>query len=153
MASPLAELRTLRLEQCFLPADSFLFQSELTHLRLSGTRIRWSTTLESLLGTLALMPKLETIEIQGVLPSARSSSSSDPPSLGLPFLKELRLGGEAQSISLLLQSLVLSGDVQVFVTLPNSVTETGSPSQCMTILRGRENNNVLGHARRSRLTS
>jgi len=150
MASAIAELRVLRLEQCFLPADGFLFHSGLTHLRLSGTRIMWST-LESLLSTLALMPKLQTLELHGVLPSAHSSLSSDPPSLGLPLLKELHLGGEAQSILALLQSFVLSGNVQVFVTRPNSVTETGSPSQWMTILRGREDI-VLGHAPWSRLT-
>ena len=139
MASAIAELRVLRLEQCFLPADSFLFHSGLTHLRLSGTRIMWPT-LESLLSTLALMPKLQILELYGVSPSAHSSSSSsfDSPSLDLPLLKEVHLGGTAQSILAVLQSFVLPGNVQVFVTLPDSVTEIASPSQWMVTLRGRQ---------------
>ena len=150
MASAIAQLRVLRLEQCFLPADSFLFHSGLTHLRLSGTSVMWPT-LDSLLSTLPLMPKLQTLELYGVLPSAPSSSSSDPPSLDLPLLKELYLGGAAQNILAVLQSFVLSGNVRVFVTLPNSVTETGSPSQWMVTLRGRQGI-VPAHAPWSPLT-
>ena len=151
MASAIAQLRVLRLEQCFLPADGFLFHSGLTHLRLSGTRVMW-LTLESLLSTLPLMPELQILELYGVLPSGpSSSSSSDPPSLDLPLLKELHLGGAAQSILAVLQSFVLSGNVRVFVTLPNSVTETGTPSQWMMTLRGRQGI-VPAHAPWSPLT-
>lgn len=138
MASVIAKLRVLHLEQCFLPADGFLFHSGLTHLRLSGTRIMWPT-LETLLSTLALMPQLQILELYGILPSVPSSSSPpDPPSLDLPLLKELHLGGATQSILAVLQSFILSGNVQVFVTLPNLVAESGSPSQWMKTLRGRQ---------------
>ena len=154
MASVIAKLRVLRLEQCFLPADGFLFHSGLTHLRLSGTKIMWPT-LESLLSTLALMPKLQILELYGVLPSApsSSSSSSDPPSLDLPLLKELHLSGATQSMLAVLQSFTLSGNVQVFVTLPDSVTESGSPSQWMMALRGRQGIGIIPvHAPSSPLT-
>ena len=136
MASSIAKLRVLRIDECNLPADCFLFHPGLTHLRLSGTRIMWPT-LESLLSTLALMSNLQVLELYGVLPWAHSSSS-DLPSMELPLLKELHLGGAGQSILATLQSLSLSENVQVHVTLPNSSTENGSPSQWLMKLRGRQ---------------
>lgn len=135
MACVIAKLRVLRLDEYNLPADSFLFHPRLAHLRLSGTRIMWPT-LESLLSTLALVSNLQVLELYGVLPWAHSSS--DPPSMELPWLKELHLGGTGQSILAVLQSLDLSENVQVYVTLPNSSTENGSPSQWLMKLRGRQ---------------
>jgi hypothetical protein len=135
MISAFADLRMVHLDECYLPADCFLFHSGLTHLRLSGTRTMWST-LGSLLSTLGLMSKLQVLELYGVLPSGHSSS--DPPSLELPLLKELHIGGTGQSILALLQSIILSENVQVFVTLPNSFTEIGSPSCWLMKLRGRQ---------------
>jgi hypothetical protein len=135
MASVIAKLRVLRLDEFNLPANSFLFHPGLTHLRLSGTRIMWPT-LESLLSTLALVSNLQVLELYGVLPWAHSSS--DPPSMELPCLKELHLGGTGQSILAVLQSLDLSENVQVYVTLPNSSRDNGSPSQWLMKLRGRQ---------------
>jgi hypothetical protein len=143
MTSAMAKLRVLRLGECVLPADCFLFHSGLTQLRLSGTRVMWPT-LESFISTLSLLSNLQVLELYGVLPSAHalslslSSVSSDLLSMDLPLLKELHLGGTGQSILAALQSLNLSENVQVFVTLPNSSEENGSLSQWLTKLRGRQ---------------
>jgi hypothetical protein len=135
MLSAITELRVLRLDECYLPANCFLFYSGLTHLRLSGTRTMWPA-LESMLSTLALVPRLQVLELYGVLPSGHMASS-DPPLSDLPSLKELHLGGTGQIVLAVLQSLNLSANVQVFVTLPNTATEEGPCSRWLTKLRGR----------------
>jgi hypothetical protein len=71
------------------------------------------------------------------LPSGHSLSP-DRPLSDLPSLKELHLGGTGQSILALLQSLNLSEDIQVFVTLPNTATEDGPMSRWLIKLRGRQ---------------
>jgi len=136
MVSAIAELRALRLDECYLPANCYLFHSGLTHLRLSGTQTMWPT-LESMLSTLALVPKLQILELYGVLPSGRLTSS-DTPLYDLPSLKELHLGGTGQCILAVLQSLDLSENVQVFVTLPNTAAEDGSRLRWLMKLRGRQ---------------
>jgi hypothetical protein len=136
MVDTVEELRVLRLDECYLPANSFLFHRGLTHLRLSGSQPMWPA-LESMLSTLALVPKLQVLELYGVLPSGHSLSP-DRPFSDLPSLKELRLGGTGQSILALLQSLNLSENVQVFATLPNTVTEDGPISRWLIKLRGRQ---------------
>jgi F-box-like len=132
----IAELRVLRLDQCYLPADCSLFHPGLTHLRLSGTQTMWPA-LESMLSTLALVPKLQILELYGVLPSEHLSSSN-PPVYDLPSLKELHLGGTGQCILAVLQSLNLPENVQFFVTLPNTAAEEGSVSRWLMKLRGRQ---------------
>jgi len=134
VVSAIAELRVLRLNECYLPANSSLFHPGLTHLRLSGTQAMWSA-LESMLSTLALVPKLQILELYGVLPSGHLPSSN-PPLYGLHSLKELHLGGTGQSILALLQSLNLPENVQVFVTLPNTAAEDGSRLRWLMKLRG-----------------
>ena len=136
MVDGIAELRVLRLDECYLPANCFLFHRGLTHLRLSGSRAMWPA-LESMVSTLSLVPKLQVLELYGVLPSGHLQSS-DIPSFDLPSLKELHLGGTGQSILALLKSLNLSENVQIFVTLPNTVTEDGPCSRWLTKLRGRQ---------------
>jgi hypothetical protein len=136
MASPIPELRVLRLDECYLPQNCSLFHPGLTHLRLSGTQTMWSA-LESMLSTLALLPKLQFLELYGVLPSGHLPSS-DPPLYDLPSLKELHIGGPGQSILAVLQSLNLPENVQVFVTLPNTAAEDGSHLRWLTKLRGRQ---------------
>jgi hypothetical protein len=136
MLSAIAELRMLRLDECYLPEDCFLFHPGLTHLRLSGTQTMWPS-LESMLSTLALVPRLQVLELYGVLPSCHLQSSDHPLSV-LPSLKELHLGGAGQSILAMLQPLHLSENVKVFVTLPNTDTEHGPYSRWLTKLRGRQ---------------
>jgi hypothetical protein len=116
--SAVPELRVLRLDECYLPTNCSLFHSGLTHLRLSGRQAMWPT-LESMFSTLALMPKLQILELFGVLPT-ESFPSSDPPVYDLPSLKELHLGGTGQCILAVLQSLNFSENVQVFITLPDT---------------------------------
>ncbi|KAI0251768.1 hypothetical protein BJV78DRAFT_407246 [Lactifluus subvellereus] len=132
-----AELRVLRLDQCYPPADCFLFPPGLTHVQLSGTRPMWPT-LESMLSTLRPIPELKVLELYGVLPNG--STSPGPSPINLPSLKELHLGGTRQSILAVLQALVLSESVQVFVTLPHTTitTETGSPLQWLVKLRAKQ---------------
>jgi hypothetical protein len=139
----IAELRVLRLDECYLPANCFLFHPGLTHLRLSGTRSMWPA-LESMLSTLALVPKLRVLELYGVLPSSHMSSSV-PPVSDLLSLKELHLGGTGQCILAVLQSLNLPENVQVFVTLPNTVTEVGPGSRWLMKLRGGRQGIVPDH--------
>ena len=139
MVDAVEELRLLRLDECYLPANSFLFHRGLTHLRLSDSQPgqpMWPA-LESMLSTLALVPKLQVLELYGVLPSGHSLSP-DCSLSSLPSLKELRPGGTGQSILALLQSLNLSENVQVFATLPNTVTEDGHISRWLIKLRGRQ---------------
>jgi hypothetical protein len=121
MVTAIAELRVLRLDECYLPANCSLFHPGLTHLRLSGTQTIWPS-LESMLSTLALVPKLQILELYGVLPSGHLPSS-DPPLCDLPSLKEVHLGGTGQSILAVLQSLNLAENVKIFVTLPNTAAE------------------------------
>lgn len=135
MVSAIAELRVLRLDECYLPANCSLFHPGLTHLRLSGTQAMWPV-LESMFSTLALVPKLQILELYGVLPSGYLPSSD--PLCYLPSLKELHLGGTTQSILAVLQSLNLSENVQVFVTLPNTAAEDGSCSRWLMKLHGRQ---------------
>lgn len=90
-----------------------------------------------MLSTLALVPKLQILELYGVLPSEHLPSS-DRPLYDLPFLKELHLGGTGQSILAVLQSLNLSENVQVFVTLPNTAAEYGSRLRWLMKLQGRQ---------------
>ena len=136
MASTIAELRVLRLDECYLPANCFLFHPGLTHLRLSGTQPMWPA-LDSMRNTLALVPKLQVLELYGVLPSGHLPSS-DHPSSDLPSLKEFHLGGTGQNILAVLQSLNLSEKVQIFVTLPNTATEDGSRTRWLMKLHGRQ---------------
>jgi hypothetical protein len=140
----IAKLRVLRLDECYPPANCFLFHPGLTHLQLSGTRTMWPA-LESMLSTLALVPKLQVLELYGVLPSGHMPSS-DLPSSDLPSLKELHLGGTGQCILAVMQSLNLSEDVQVFVTLPNTETEVGPGSRWLMKLRGGRQGIVPDHA-------
>lgn len=133
-----AELRVLRLDQCYPPADCFWFSPGLTHVQLSGTRPMWQT-LESMLSTLHPISELQVLELYGVLPNSSSSPGCSP--IKLPSLKELHLGGTGQNILAVLQALVLSESVQVFVTLPHATTtttETGSPSQWLVKLRAKQ---------------
>lgn len=90
-----------------------------------------------MLSTLALVPKLQTLELYGILPSGHLPPS-DPPLYDLPSLKELHLGGTGQSILAVLQSLNLSENVQVFITLPNTAAEDGSRLRWLMKLRGRQ---------------
>jgi hypothetical protein len=130
------ELRVLRLDECYLPTNCSLFHPGLTHLRLSGTQTMW-LALDSMHSTLALVPKLQILELYGVLPSEHMPSS-DPPVCDLPSLKELHLGGTGQCILAVLQSLKLPENVQVFVTLPNTAAEEGSHLRWLMKLRGRQ---------------
>jgi len=136
MASAIAELRVLRLDECYLPPNCSLFHPRLTHLRLSGTQTMWPA-LEPMLSTLALVPKLQVLELYGILPSGHLPSP-DRPLYDLPSLKELHLAGTGQSILAVLQSLNLSENVQVFVTLPNTAAEYGSRLRWLTKLHGRQ---------------
>jgi len=135
MLPVIAAMRVLHLDQCYLPQESFLFHSGLTHVRLSGSRVMWPT-LESMLHTLALMPNVQVLELYGVLP--RGSSPPDAHPVELPSLKELRLGGVGQSVLAVLRSLCLLENVQIFVTLPNTATEHGSRSRWLMKLRGKQ---------------
>lgn len=138
IVSAIAELRVLCLDQCYFPANCSLFHPGLTHLRLCGKQTMWPT-LDSMLSTLGLVPKLQILELYGVLPSGHlQPSSSDPPSNDFPSLKELHLGGTGQSILGVLQSLNLSEHVQVFVTLPHAAAEDGSRLRWLMKLRGRQ---------------
>ena len=152
MVDAVEELRVLRLDECYLSTSSFLFHRGLTHLRFfflihfGAMHLRLSDSqpgqpmwpaLESMLSTLALVPKLQVLELYGVLPSGHSLSP-DRSLSSLPSLKELRPGGTGQSILALLQSLNLSENVQVFATLPNTVTEDGPISRWLIKLRGRQ---------------
>lgn len=136
MVSAIARLRALCLDQCHLPEDTFLLHRGLTHLRVSGSQVMWPT-LESMLHSLASVPELEVLELYGVLPSGHAASGS-PPSCELPFLKELHVGGTRQSILVVLQALILSDTVQVFVTLPTAARENGSRSRWLMKLHGRQ---------------
>jgi hypothetical protein len=136
----LPALRVIRLDQCYLPADSFLFHVGLTHLRLSGTRAMWPA-MEPLLNTLSRVPKLQVLELYGVLPTAHpslrhTSSTADGPLL--PLLHELHLGGTPQSVLVLLQTLNLPESVRVHVSLPDVPAEDGSPSRMLVKLRGKQ---------------
>lgn len=133
MTSSTAELRVLRLDGCYLPANCTLFHPGLTHLRLSGSQAMWPA-LESMFSTLALVPKLQTLELYGVLPSGQLPPS-DTPSNDLPSLKELHLGGTGQCVLAVLRSLNLSENVQVFVTLPNTAAEDGTRLRWLMKLR------------------
>ena len=135
----LAALRVIRLDQCYLPADCFLFHPGLTHLRLSGSRAVWPA-LEPLLSTLSLVPKLQVLELYGVLPTAHSSPrpASTADRRLLPLLHELHLGGTPQGVLAVLQALDLSEGVRVSVNLPDAPTEDGSPSRLLTKLRGKQ---------------
>ena len=136
--SAIAELRVLRLDEFHFPANCPLLHAGLSHLRLCGKHTMWSTP-DSMLCTLGLAHNLQILELYGVLPSGHlQSSSSDPPSYHFPSLKELHLGGTGQSILAVLQSLNLSDNVQVFVTLPNAAEEDGSRLQWLMKLRGRQ---------------
>ncbi|KAH9000045.1 hypothetical protein EDB92DRAFT_1939716 [Lactarius akahatsu] len=132
----LAALRVIRLDQCYLPVDCFLFHPGLTHLRLSGTRAVWPA-LERLLSTLSLIPKLQVLELYGVLPTPQSSPdpAPTPDRPLLPLLQELHLGGTAQCVLAVLQALELPERVRVYVGVPDVPTEDGSPSRLVTKLR------------------
>jgi len=141
-ADSMPALRVIRLDQCYLPADCLLFHPGLTHLRLSGTRAVWPA-MEPLLSTLALVPKLQVLELYGVLPTAHSSSphpactaAADRPLL--PLLHELHLGGTAQGVLAVLQALNLTESVRVHVSLPDVPAEDGSPSRMLEKLRGKQ---------------
>ncbi|KAI0272311.1 hypothetical protein BC834DRAFT_840650 [Gloeopeniophorella convolvens] len=108
-------LRTLRLDQCNPPADCFLFHQGLTHLRLSGTTLKWKTVADMLV-TLARMPKLQVLELYDVLPLDRPSS--ELATIQLPALQELYLSGTAESIWDLLRALNLPKDARLHVTHP-----------------------------------
>ncbi|KAH9967516.1 hypothetical protein BC827DRAFT_1152816 [Russula dissimulans] len=135
MLPVIAAMRVLRLDQCYLPQDCFLFHPGLTNVRLSGTRVMWPA-LESMLRTLALMPNVQVLELYGVLPHGGSPPDAHP--VNLPSLKELHLGGTSQSILAVLRSLSLLENVQVFVTLPNAATDHGSLSRWLMKLRGKQ---------------
>jgi hypothetical protein len=142
MEADLGALRVIRLDQCYLPADSLLFHPELTHLRLSGSRAVWPA-LEPLLNTLSLVPKLQVLELYGVLPTAHSSprtasSAAAADSPLLPLLQELHLGGTTQGVLAVLQALKLPEGVRVYVSLPNAPAEDGSPSRFLAKLRGKQ---------------
>ena len=137
-----AALRVVRLDQCFLPADSPLFHTGLTHLCLSGSRAMWSA-LEHLLDTLALVPMLRVLELYGVLPAAHPSprtaaAAAAADSSLLPLLRELHLGGTALGVLAVLQALELSEGVRVFVSLPDVPAEDGSSSRVLAKLRGKQ---------------
>ena len=135
-------LRIIRLDQCYLPADCLLFHPGLTHLRLSGTRAVWPT-MEPLLNTLSLVPKLHILELYGVLPTAHSSSPRPASAVApdrplLPFLHKLHLGGTAQGVLAVLQALNLTESVRVHVSLPDVPAEDGSPSRMLAKLCGKQ---------------
>ncbi|KAH9056722.1 hypothetical protein EDB87DRAFT_1579162 [Lactarius vividus] len=135
----LAALRVIRLDQCYLPADCFLFHPGLTHLQLSGTRAVWPA-LGPLLRTLSLIPKLQVLELYGVLPAPQSSPhpAPTPDRPLLPLLRELHLGGTAQGVLAVLQALDLPERVRVYVGMPDAPTEDGSSSRLLTKLRGKQ---------------
>ncbi|KAH8989827.1 hypothetical protein EDB92DRAFT_1947041 [Lactarius akahatsu] len=87
-----------------------------------------------------LIPKLQVLELYGVLPTPQSSP--DPaPTLDrplLPLLQELHLGGTAQGVLAVLQVLELPERVRVYVGVPDVPTEDGSPSRLVTKLRGKQ---------------
>ncbi|KAH9004458.1 hypothetical protein EDB86DRAFT_3199319 [Lactarius hatsudake] len=127
----LAALRVIRLDQCYLPADCFLFHPGLTHLRLSGTRAMWPA-LERLLST--PFPHTQA-------PSSGASSPDPAPTPDrplIPLLQELHLGGTAQGVLAVLQVLELPERVRVYVGVPDVPTEDGSPSRLVTKLRGKQ---------------
>jgi len=93
--------------------------------------------LDSMRNTLALVPKLQVLELYGVV-TVGHLPSSDQPSSDLPSLKEFHLGGTGQNILAVLQSLNLSEKVQIFVTLPNTATEDGSRTRWLMKLHGRQ---------------
>ena len=72
MVDGVAELRVVRIDECYLLANSFSFHRGLTHLRLSRSRAM----------TLALVSKLQVF---GALPWGHSPSS-DPPLFDLSCL-------------------------------------------------------------------
>ncbi|KAN0129313.1 hypothetical protein V8E53_012797 [Lactarius tabidus] len=139
MQVDLPALRVVRLDQCYLPPDCLLFHAGLTHLRLSGTRAMWPA-LEPLLNTLSRVPKLQVLELYGVLPTAHASlrhtSTADGPRL--PLLHELHLGGTPQSVLALLQVLNLPESVRVHLSLPDVPAEDGPPSRMLVKLRGKQ---------------
>lgn len=139
MQVDVSALRVVRLDQCYLPADCLLFHAGLTHLRLSGTRAMWPT-MESLLNTLSFVPKLQVLELYGVLPTAHPSqhhaSTADGPLL--PLLHDLHLGGTPQSVLPVLQALNLPESVRVHLSLPDVPVEDGSPSRMLSKLRGKQ---------------
>lgn len=138
MEANLPALRVIRLDQCYLPADCLLFHPGLTHLRLSGTRAVWPA-MGPLMSTLSLVPKLQVLELYGVLPTAHSSphSASTLECPLLPLLHELHLGGTTQGVLAVLQALNLSESVRVHVSLPDASAEDGTPSRMLAKLRGK----------------
>jgi hypothetical protein len=82
--------------------------------------------LESMLSTLALVPKVQVLELYGVLPSGHSPSS-DQPLTDLWTFRSLTsyISAAQDSILVLFQLPNLSENVRVFVTLRNIVTEDG----------------------------
>lgn len=139
MKVDLPALRVVRLDQCYLPADCLLFHAGLTHLRLSGTRAMWPA-MEPLLTTLSLVPKLQVLELYGVLPTAHPSlrRASTADGTLLPLLHELHLGGTPQSVLAVLQALNLTESVRVHVSLPDVPAEDGSPLRMLAKLRGKQ---------------
>ena len=143
-------LRVIRLDQCYLPADCFLFYPWLTHLRLSGTRPVWPA-MESLLSTLSLLTKLQVLELYGVLPTAqchplspRSASAAAEDHPLLPSLHELHLGGTAQGVLAVLQALNLTESVRVHVSFPDVLAEDESLSKMLAKLHGKQGLGVRG---------
>ena len=126
----------LRLDGCYLPSNSFLFRRGLTHLRLSGSQAMWPA-LECMLSTLAFVLKLRVLELYGILPSGHSPSS-DPSLIDLPSFKELQLCGPGQYFGAAEIAESVSESVQVFVALPNTMTEDGPCSRWSIKLRGRQ---------------
>ena len=129
--SVFAELRTLRLDLCFVPADCFLFLPGLTHVQLSVTRSMWPT-LESMLSTLALIPKVQVLGLCGTLPT-ESYATIPPPVIGLPSLEELHLNGTPQGVSAVLRAVSFQDSVQVYVTLPHTLPKDDLHRGCQRL--------------------
>ena len=61
----------LRVDECYLPVNSFLFHRGLTHLQVFGSQAMWPA-LECILSTLSLLPKLRVLHLYDVLSSGHS---------------------------------------------------------------------------------
>ncbi len=86
------------------------------------------------------MPKLQVLELYGVLPTAHSSlrPASTAVHPVLPLLRELHLGGTTQGVLAVLKALNLPERVTVYVSLPDAPTVGGSSQKLLAKLSGKQ---------------